>query len=90
MVTRVVDGHFVKSQLKCLFNMLKITLLGGDTEVIRICEPALVRRQRLIVSIYSMLNINITGLRHFLVAIRSYSSSIGSSCHLAVQRSGDC
>ena len=40
MVTRVVDGHFIKSQLQCLFNMLKITLLGGDTEVISIYEPA--------------------------------------------------
>ena len=30
-------------------NSLKITLLGGDTEVISIYEPAAVRRQRLIV-----------------------------------------
>ena len=52
MVTRVVDGPFVKSQLLCLFNVLKITLLGGDIEVISIYEPAAVRRQKLIVSIY--------------------------------------
>ena len=31
--------------------MLTTTLLGGDTEVIIIYEPAAVRRQRLIVSI---------------------------------------
>ena len=36
VVTRVVDGHFVKSQLYCMSNMLKVTLLGGDTEVISI------------------------------------------------------
>ena len=44
VVTRVVDGHFIK----------KVTLLGGDTEVISIIllyEPAAVRRQRLIVNI---------------------------------------
>ena len=51
MVTRVVDVHFIKSQLQCLFNMLKITLLGGDIEVISIYEPAAVRRQRLVVCI---------------------------------------
>ena len=51
MVTRVVDGHFVKSQRWWMSNMLNITLLGGDTEVISIYEPAAVRRQRLIVSI---------------------------------------
>ena len=51
MVTRVINGHFVKSQLYCLFNMLKSTVLGSDTEVISIYEPAAVRRQRLIVSI---------------------------------------
>ena len=54
MVTRVVDGHFIKSQPQCLFNMLKIALLGGDTEVISIVlyEPGAVRRQRLVECIY--------------------------------------
>ena len=51
MDTRVVDGHFIKSQLQCLFNMLIITLLGGDTDVISIYEPAAVRRQMLVVCI---------------------------------------
>ena len=37
--------------LERLFNMLKITLLCGDTDVISIYEPATVRRQRLVVSI---------------------------------------
>ena len=32
-------------------HMLKITMLGGDTEVISIYEPAAVRRQRLVVCI---------------------------------------
>ena len=45
--------------------MLKITLSGGDTEVISIYEPAAVRRQRFIVSIDVE---QLTGLRHFLAA----------------------
>ena len=34
--------------------------------------------------------LNNKGLRHFLAAVRTSGSAIGSSCHLAVKRSGDC
>ena len=34
-----------------MFNMLKITILGGDTEVSSMYEPGAVHMQRLIVSI---------------------------------------
>ena len=50
--------------------MLKITLLGGDTVVISIYEPAAVRRQRLIVCIGAV-NMDDIG------AVRKRSRSIG-------------
>ena len=66
----------------CMFNMSKTTLLGSDTEVISMYEPAAIRRQRLIVSIDVE--------QHFLAAVRYSGPAIGSSCHLAVQRIRDC